>query len=224
MKRPGTILPVFCFLFLLNADCCGQTRQSLPDPCGVHAKFSPAQDTVVINGNPVLLTNQSTNAISYSWYINGAYFSPAKDLTISPVTGVNEIMLVASNGTCNDTAYSYIIWHGAAAGSAPVLEKQFNPPGMAIEPFCMANDKANGYLFAADYFLPASNTFYSKTTCLIHINENGCVDWSKAMNAGEEKVVQSIIATSDTGFLVSTFPFQAQTDNYPKFLIVFKLD
>lgn len=200
------------------------TNYALSGSCGVNAKFSPGQDTVVMNGNPVLLTNQSTNAISYSWYINGSYTSPAKDLTIYPVIGVNEIMLVASNGTCNDTVYSYIIWHGADSGAAAILKKQFNPPGMAFEPFCMATDKENGYLLAGDYFLPASNTFDSKTTCLIHINEKGCVDWSKAMIAGEEEVVQSIISTSDTGFLISAFPFQAETVNYPKFLIVFKLD
>ena len=177
-----------------------------------------------MNGNPVLLTNQSTNAISYSWYINGSYASPAKDITIYPVIGVNEIMLVASNGTCNDTVSSYIIWHGADSGTAAILKKQFNPPGMSIDPFCIANDKVNGYLLAGDYFPPVRDNFGSKTTCLIHINENGCVTWSKAMTAGEEEVIQSIIPTSDTGFLVSAFPFQSETANYPKFLIVFKLN
>ncbi len=229
MRKSTIILPVFSFLILLSTDCfCEYSR--CPDAgflsfeCDVHAKFSPGQDTVVMNGNPVVLTNQSTNAISYSWFINGSYTSRATDFTIYPVSGVNEIMLVASNGTCNDTVYSYIIWHGADFDAAPVLKKQFNPPGMASEPFCMAADKANGYLLAGYYFLPSSNTFESKTTCITHINEMGCVDWSRAMTAGQEEVIQSIISTSDTGFLISAFPFQPEADNYPDFLIVFKLD
>jgi gliding motility-associated-like protein len=200
------------------------TNYALSGNCIVNAKFSPGQDTVVMNGNPVLLTNQSTNAISYSWYINGSYASSVKDITIYPVIGVNEIMLVASNGTCSDSVSSYIIWHGADSGAAAILKKQFNPPGMSIDPFCIASDKANGYLLAGDYFPPVRDNFGLKTTCLIHINEDGCVTWSKAMTAGEEEVIQSIISTSDTGFLVSAFPFQSETANYPKFLIVFKLN
>src|SRR4029077_2959807 len=125
------------------------------------------------NGDPVLLTNQSINAASYSWYINGSYSSSAKDIVIYPVTGVNEIMLVASNGMCNDSVYSYIIRHAGFSVGAPILKKQFNPPGMAIEPFCMAPGRAAGYLLAADYFLPERNTSTSKATCLVHINENG---------------------------------------------------
>jgi len=44
------------------------------------------------------------------------------------------------------------------------------------------------------------------------------------MMPNEEEVIQSIISTSDTGFLVSAFPFQSETANYPKPLLVFKLD
>lgn len=232
------MLQGFLFLLLLNTESFSQytlqggpaqespqpqTINYLPCGCGVNAKFSPEQDTVVMNGNPVLLTNESTNAGTYSWYINGSYSSSANDITISPVAGVNEIMLVASNGNCDDTAYSYIIWQGAASGSTAV-KKQFNPPSLAIEPFCMASDKANGYLLAGDYFLPARDSFESKTTCFIRVNDKGCVEWSKAMVTGEEKVIQSIIFASDTGFLVSAFPFQPQYANYPDSLIVFKLD
>jgi gliding motility-associated-like protein len=39
-----------------------------------------------------------------------------------------------------------------------------------------------------------------------------------------EEVIQSIISTSDTGYLLSAFPFQAEFANYPKPLLVFKLD
>ena len=110
------------------------------------------------------------------------------------------------------------------AQNSGILVKQLNPPGMALELTCMATDKANGYLLAGDYFLPSANGFHSKTTCLIRLDEDGCVSWSKRMSLGELEVIQSIISTSDTGFLISAFPFQSQTSNYPVALIVFKLD
>src|SRR5450432_462718 len=44
------------------------------------------------------------------------------------------------------------------------------------------------------------------------------------MTEGEQQVIQSIIPTADSGFLVSAFPFQSQQDNYPNELHVFKLD
>jgi len=104
------------------------------------------------------------------------------------------------------------------------MKKQFNPPGLPMEPFCIAADKLNGYLLAGVYILPENSSFQPGTTGLIRIDENGCVIWSKSMMPNEEEVIQSIISTSDTGFLVSAFPFQSETVNYPKPLLVFKLD
>jgi len=111
-----------------------------------------------------------------------------------------------------------------APNSFPSVAKQFNPAGMALEPFCMASDKANGYLLAGDTYPPERNTFLGKTTCLIRVDENGCVTWAKSMNTGEEEVIQAMIPTSDSGFLISAFPFQSQTANYPNSLIILKLN
>ncbi len=91
-------------------------------------------------------------------------------------------------------------------------------------PFCIARDKVNGYLLAGNYGYPPSSFNPSKTTGLIRIDENGCVIWSKSMTLDQEEVIQSIISTSDTGFLVSAFPFQAANANYSNLLSVFKLD
>jgi gliding motility-associated-like protein len=104
------------------------------------------------------------------------------------------------------------------------MKKHFNPPGLSMDPFCIARDKVNGYLLAGDYLLPANPSFGSKTTGLIRIDENGCIIWSRTMSAGEIKVIQTMISTSDTGFLFSTFPFQAQNANYSNQLLVYKLD
>ena len=156
--------------------------------------------------------------------MNGIFASSQSDFTLNPSLGVNEIMLVASNGICTDTSFSYIIWDGVAAGQYRNFQKQYNPAGKAMEPFCMTNDKSNGYLLAGDYYLPSENSFVAKTTSLVHIDEKGCVDWSKAMIEGEEEVIQSAISTYDSGYLIAAFPFQSTQDNYPNELNVFKLD
>jgi gliding motility-associated-like protein len=104
------------------------------------------------------------------------------------------------------------------------LKKQFNPSGMAINPFCITASRANGYLIAADYYIPSTKTSEPKTTCLIRIDENGCVTWSKSLESGEVEVIQAMIATSDSGFLISAFPYQPQTANYPRSLVIFKID
>jgi gliding motility-associated-like protein len=104
------------------------------------------------------------------------------------------------------------------------FQKQFHPTGNAMEPFCMAGDSTGGYLLAANYYVPSANNFVTRTTAFFHIGEEGCIDWAKSMKAQEEEVIQSVISTADSGFLMTAFPFQAQQDNYPKDLHVYKLD
>src|SRR4029077_13996545 len=120
----------------------------------------------VSNGNPLFFGNQSSNASSYTWFVNGTFASSQKDFTITPSLGVSEIKLVASNGTCSDTSFSFIIWDGATGGQYKNFQKQFHPAGMAMEPFCMAADQNSGSLLAGDFYLPVANNFISKTTCL----------------------------------------------------------
>lgn|GEM_PF-1741025 len=207
------------FLFSLSLDGYCQTTA-----CLVKAGYSPANDTVISNANPLFFENKSFNASSFSWFINGSFASSQKDFTITPPLGVSEIKLVASDGICSDTSFSYIIWDGSIDAGYGNFQKQYHPAGMAMEPFCIAADKSGGYLLAGDFYLPAANNFISKTTCLMQIDGKGCVTWGKAMVSGELEVIQSVISTSDSGWLISAFPYQSQQNNYPNFLIVFRLD
>jgi len=195
-----------------------------PDTCQINSKYSPGGDTVVSNGNPLLFVNQSINSSSFNWYLNGSFISSGNDLIVNPLPGVTQVMLVASNGICIDTAFSYIIFDGAFPGQYNNFQKQYNPAGQAMEPFCLTNDKSNGYLLAGDYYVPSENSFVTRTTSLVHIDEKGCIDWSKSMIQGEEQVIQSAISTYDSGYLITSFPFQSSQDNYPNELNVFKLD
>jgi gliding motility-associated-like protein len=219
MSRAGIIIFVFLFGLSLRVYCLTGNGN-----CSVSAKYSPGNDTVISMGNPIFFENQSLNSSSFAWYLNGVFTSSQKDFTLNPALGVNEIMLVSSDGICSDTSFSFIIWDGIASVQYENFQKQYHPTGMAMEPFCMAIDRNKGYLFAGDYYLPDANNFISKTTCLVHIDGKGCVNWAKAMISGEVEVIQSIISTGDSGYLVSAFPYQSQQSNYPNYLIVFKLD
>jgi gliding motility-associated-like protein len=219
MYRARIIWCVFLVSLSLNSYCLNGYGS-----CSVRANYFPGNDTVISNNNPVFLENRSLNANSFTWFLNGTITSSQKDFILIPLLGVNEIMLVASDGICSDTSFSFVIWDGIAGGEYGNFQKQYNPAGSAMEPFCMASDKAKGYLFAGDYYLPAANNFISKTTCLLHVDEKGCVNWAKAMVSGEVEVIQSIISTGDSGYVVSAFPYQSQQNNYPNYLIVFKLD
>lgn len=106
-----TILSLFSLILSLNAySFIGQ------DTCASMAKYSPGSDTVVTSEHPILILNQSINSNSFTWYVNDSVSSSAKDLVLNPTTGVIKIMLVASNGGCNDTAYSYVILEGNIRG------------------------------------------------------------------------------------------------------------
>ncbi len=190
--------------------------------CNVQAKFSPAQDLSVTDGNPVSFTNQSINADTYAWYVNGILISSAKDILVNPVPGVNEVMLIASNGMCVDSMRSFIIRNDGNAGGFAKFKKQYTIPANTFDPYCFGDDKSgNGYLIAGDYFPPATNFVNS---CLVRVDQDGCIIWSKTIDIGGEEVIQDIIGTSDMGFLVSAFPHRIRGINYPDSLIIFKLD
>ena len=214
-----TILSLFSLILSIHAySLSGQ------DTCAIRAKYLPDGDTVVTNENPILFLNQSLNSNSFAWYINGSFSTSSRDLLLNPTVGVSEIMLVAANGTCNDTMYSFVILEGNSQTQFGNFQKKYNPPGETMEPFCLTRDRSDGYLLSGDYYIPSVNNFVSRSTSLFHIDEKGCVNWAKTMTPGQEEVIQSIISTSDSGFLISAFPYQSQQDNYPTYLNVFKLD
>ena len=107
MHRIKTI----CFLFLFSLSLEGYCLSRKP-VCSVTAGYFPANDTVIQNASPLFFENQSSNASSFSWFINGSFISSQRDLTLIPSLGINEIMLVATDGICSDTSFSFIIWDG----------------------------------------------------------------------------------------------------------------
>ena len=126
MLRIKTITCLFLFSLSLEGYCLNRTTG-----CLITARYSPRNDTVISNGNPLFFENQSSNANSYTWFVNGVLASLQKDFTFAPSLGVNEIKLVASDGKCSDTSFSFIIWDGNTGVQYKNFQKQFHPAGMA---------------------------------------------------------------------------------------------
>jgi hypothetical protein len=76
--------------------------------CPVTASFS-ASDTTVCEGSTVSFTNGSTAATTYLWLQDGVSFGSSADIaqTFNTVGGF-QVSMVASNGSCSDTAETSI--------------------------------------------------------------------------------------------------------------------
>ncbi|MEL6672475.1 MAG: PKD domain-containing protein [Bacteroidota bacterium] len=84
--------------------------------------FTASDPGPLCPGDNVLLTNTSTNAISYSWELNGQQFATTVDAqpSLSQV-GLNTIQLIATNANCSDTASQQIEVSSLPQVSAIVL-------------------------------------------------------------------------------------------------------
>lgn len=74
-----------------------------PPPCLVNAEILSAGNSCV--GDSISYINLSSGTSNYAWFINGSFVSNDDDLDymfFSP--GVNEIILVAGTGSCQDTS------------------------------------------------------------------------------------------------------------------------
>lgn len=74
-------------------------------PCTAVADFT-ASDTVLCSADTLFVTNNSTGATTYEWYIDGFLESTlATPFFPMYATGTHQVMLIATNSTCSDTAY-----------------------------------------------------------------------------------------------------------------------
>ena len=71
--------------------------------CPVTAAFSSSAVSITPNSS-IQFTNNSTGAISFSWWINGVQQSTTTDFShIFPIGGIYVIKLVAATGSCSDS-------------------------------------------------------------------------------------------------------------------------
>lgn len=72
--------------------------------CPILTDFA-VSDTVLTSEDTLILTNQSTGASSYEWWVNGNMVSTSTDTMLNfPGAGITAVTLVATNGICRDSS------------------------------------------------------------------------------------------------------------------------
>ncbi|MGB3947863.1 MAG: M43 family zinc metalloprotease, partial [Bacteroidia bacterium] len=144
-----------------DISCNEEYTQTIIVTCPVLSSFTLSSN-IISPGDNVTFTNTSINGTSYQWYIDGVTQSSATNFNYTfPTAGGFMVSLVASNGTCSDTFYSYIsvgqcnskeanTWYfGDSAGvdfngSSPVALT--NSAMFTFEGCASISDKVNGQL------------------------------------------------------------------------------
>ncbi|MFW6327191.1 MAG: T9SS type A sorting domain-containing protein [Bacteroidota bacterium] len=73
-------------------------------PCNLTASLSETQN-IYCQGDTAGFVNTSTNATNYQWFLNGNFVTNSSDSDIELMQAdTNEIMLIANNSNCSDTA------------------------------------------------------------------------------------------------------------------------
>ncbi len=89
-----------------NPDCFDDTTITIKVNCGVAAKFNPPTANVAPGVN-YSLTNTSTGANNYRWFVNGIQVGTTTNFSYSfPANGVYWVHLIACSNACCDTTDS----------------------------------------------------------------------------------------------------------------------
>lgn len=171
--------------------------------CGVKAAFDPAGDTIITSSFFQPFTNKSVNATSFNWIINGILYlynsGPTINLTFS--VGVNEIKLVARNGTCTDTAVAYYFNSGIAPENRKNVTGRYGLPSVTDIPTTIAGLESGGFLLGG--YTYNKNKAQETSGLLIKVKDSGCVEWTKIIEATNSGTITRILTLKDGGFIIS---------------------
>jgi gliding motility-associated-like protein len=197
---------VFLFRKTAFADSLHFHKQKHNDnPCGVVASFTPSDDSVInlYDGN-IQLQSTSINATSLKWYVNDLYtFNTSPQFHYSLQTGTYKIMLVASNGTCSDTAYAYYFCPGTPHGIDSVHTNVYGFSFTDEEGTCIDNTAEGGYILGGSSYHLGINSITIQNSYLVKTRKSGCIDWSKFIEMPYSSgSVTSVLGCADSSILV----------------------
>lgn len=195
-------------------------------PCDVEADFS-ASSTEICAGDSLVFINNSTNATSYSWEIDGTEFSTDEvgEYTFSNA-GNYTIDLIASDGTCEDTSTMVISVNEmpdafitidplVTTVNAPV-DIQFNTTGVDASTTYSWN-LCDGSMETHDQdFFHSWSSPGTYCVCLTLLNQTGC---SNLICADDSVTVEPVnsIESSELAQLGKIYP----NPNSGKFFVAF---
>jgi len=186
--------------------------------CGVVAGISPGNDSIFSSNILVSFTNTSVNAALVQWFVNGVFFGNMTILNYSfNIPGTYEIILVASNGNCFDTTIINYFHTGMPHPNNQHITGNYG--------FSNFDDYANSITVTSDSgFLTGGYTYYRQpftgaaNGMLIKQKKNGCIEWSRLIEAYTETKVYTVQSLSDSGFLISgslqNFAFLMKINQY----------
>lgn len=175
---------------------------AISQSCGVISQISPATpDSVVSQNTLVYFTQNSTNATSFKWIINGIVSGSGASIGYNVVPGVTVVSLVSINGTCTDTATVVYYNTGNAHDVDSIMVANYGFTDSDQFGTCL-DDSPDGGLIMGGYrdFYPCG-----EDGLVVKTHARGCVDWSREIkasnNCGVVKVT-SILASTDSSYYV----------------------
>jgi gliding motility-associated-like protein len=177
---------LFYSIFLINKESICQ----IPN-CNVQAKINYANDSIFTTQFDVVLRSQSINATNYKWSLNGYLNLSIEDtfhVQFNEV-GLYRIQLIAANNQCADTTYVNFLITGIDTFDRNYFESYYGFEEGWEEGKKILPTQDSGYLLCGETDLryrnvpPNQANNYSQDGMLIKISKNGCVQWSKTMDA-----------------------------------------
>ena len=200
-KIPGLIVCMVVAMVPCFAQLQSGPANLSPNFCGVKASFSPGHDSVVSGSFQVHFTSTSLHAISFSWFINGALASNNSDLQwANNIPGLYEFKLVASNGSCWDTAVCYYFYPGSYPGDRHNLRGYYGPPAIDDNATCLLSTSGGGYLMGGYVNSGSSYTTNADNGYLIKTDESGCIQWSRIIQSQGDGKIRTMTELQDQGF------------------------
>ncbi len=192
---------LFCFLATICLPATAQTGNA----CGVVARLTPGNDSVCAVNTLVAFTSTSTNATSLQWFVNGFnFFNPTPLLNYVVGTGTTEVMLVASNGACTDTARVTYFCPGTPYNTDSLSVSNYGFSKSAETPSAVDDTREGGFviggtsrIFTMPNFIALDRAYVVKT------KPGGCVEWSRMINDTKGGSVEAVLGCADSSVLVS---------------------
>lgn len=181
--------------------CASDAICQTTNPCGVVASFTPGNDSVVSQNNWLTFQSTSVNATSLKWYIdNSPTFNTTDALNYSFSTGSHEVMLVASNGACSDTAIATYFSPGTPHRVDSLMLSSYgfyqtNEYGTQID-----DTPDGGFILGGE----SVNWSNKPRGYLVKIKQGGCIEWSRMIDNPFSGEITMVKGCADSSILAST--------------------
>jgi gliding motility-associated-like protein len=186
---------------LLSLSCV--PAQAQPNACSVTAAIAPG-DTIVPENTLFTVSSTSTGATTLEWYINNSHlYTPASSFTYACRPGTYEIMLVASNGNCRDTAYRSILCVGTPHARDTFLLAQYGFYDVNEYASCVDNTAEGGYVMGGEAYIYQDRA--NSRPYMVKISEDGCVEWSRIIESQWGGKIAHVLGCADSSIVAAGY-------------------